>query len=115
MSISCNTFVSRAVILVILLFLKNLRDQSSTVITLQKISLARFSNLVYNLFFQGDNMRSDLGIVMILISLLMMLGVVGSIDNMLPHSKFQDVVMLMTIGFVAFAVGLLGYSYLIAE
>lgn len=60
-------------------------------------------------------MRSDLGIVMILISLLMMLGVVGSIDNMLPQSKIQDVIILMTIGFVSFAVGLLGYSYLIAE
>ena len=58
-------------------------------------------------------MKNDLGIVMILISLLMMLGVVGSVDNMLPHSKFQDVVMLMTIGFVALVVGLLGYSYIV--
>ena len=60
-------------------------------------------------------MRNDLGVIMILISLLMLFGVVGSVDNMLPHSKFQDVIMLMTVGFVAVAVGLLGYSYLIAE
>jgi hypothetical protein len=58
-------------------------------------------------------MRNDLGVVMILISLLMLFGVVGSVDNMLPHSKFQDVIMLMTVGFVAVAVGLLGYSYIV--
>jgi hypothetical protein len=60
-------------------------------------------------------MKNELGIVMILISLLMLFGVVGSIDNMIPHSKFQDVVLLMTAGIVALVVGLLGYSYLIAK
>ena len=60
-------------------------------------------------------MKNELGIVMILISLLMLFGVVGSVDNMLPHNKFQDVVLLMTAGIVALVVGLLGYSYLIAK
>jgi len=60
-------------------------------------------------------MKLDLGVGMILISILMLYIVVGSVDNMLPDTKFQDVVILLMFGMVALVVGLLGYSYMIKD